>query len=390
MTFSEFEILCSEQVRRVIDENIDRDPVQIALDRRIEHASLVATQVKRLQRAKSKLPSYYAVRAILPPRAYEQSSSEQCAAHKALSGTSALDLTCGLGVDSLALSRNFERVVACECDEVLAAVTRYNLKLLGVENVEIKNCTAEEFLSSTTEHFDWIFVDPDRRGERGEKLVLLEDCSPDMVALYPRAMEVADRLCIKSSPLFDVAEAERKFGDCSVEVLSLGGECKQVNIYVDGRAPKLMATAVDGSHFEIDRCDVARFGFSLPATDFSHYRYLILPDVSLLHARLVAAAFAQVGDVWSHSGVVLCGRAPEGVLGRVFEIERVVDFGSKELKRELKGRRVEIYRRDFPLSNGDIAKKLSIKEGGAERWCFTSICGRLLAIKINPLNPSLH
>ena len=114
MTLAEFEILCREDVRRAIDENIARDPVAIALDRRIEHASLVATQVKRLQRAKSKLPSYYAVRAILPPRAYEQSSSELCAACNTLSGESALDLTCGLGVDTMALSRKFKRIVSCE------------------------------------------------------------------------------------------------------------------------------------------------------------------------------------------------------------------------------------------------------------------------------------
>ena len=51
MTLAEFEILCREEVRRAVDENIARDPVSIALDKRIEHASLVATQVKRLPRA---------------------------------------------------------------------------------------------------------------------------------------------------------------------------------------------------------------------------------------------------------------------------------------------------------------------------------------------------
>ena len=248
MTLAEFEILCSAEVRWAVDENIARDPVSIALDKRIEHASLVATQVKRLQRAKSKLPSYYAVRAILPPRAYEQSSSELCAAENSLAGDSVLDLTCGLGVDTLALSRKFNRVVSCERDEVLAAITRYNLSLLGVDNVTIENCSAEEYLAKTTDHFDWIFVDPDRRGENGEKLVLLEECSPNVVELFPRILEVADALCIKSSPLFDTAEAERKFGDCSVEVLSLGGECKQVNIYVDGKHPTHSAVAV-GKNF---------------------------------------------------------------------------------------------------------------------------------------------
>ncbi len=384
MTLAEFEILCSEEVRRAVDENIARDPVSIALDKRIEHASLVATQVKRLQRAKSKLPSYYAVRAILPPRAYEQSSSELCAAENNLSGTSVLDLTCGLGVDTLALSRKFSRVVSCERDEVLASITRYNLRLLGVENVTIENCSAEEYLEKTTDHFDWIFVDPDRRGEKGEKLVLLEECSPDVVALFPRIMEVADRLCIKSSPLFDTAEAERKFGNCSVEVLSLAGECKQVNIYVDGGAPTLSAAAVGMGCFEVDRSKADSYSFADAPVESSEYQYLTIPDVALVHSRLVAAAFAGKADVWSNNGVALSREYPENVLGRIFKIDEIFDFGSKELKRALKGKKIEIFRRDFPNSNSEICRKFSVKEGAAERWCFTRICGKLLAIKLVP------
>ena len=45
----EIEILCSEEVRQAIEENIGRKPTDIALDRRIVHASVVATQVKNLQ-----------------------------------------------------------------------------------------------------------------------------------------------------------------------------------------------------------------------------------------------------------------------------------------------------------------------------------------------------
>ena len=382
MTLSEFDILCREDVRQAIDENIAKDPVEIALNRHLEHASVVATQVKRLQRAKSKLPSYYAVRAILPPRAYEQSSSELCAAEKSLGGDSVLDLTCGLGVDTLALSRKFKRVVSCERDEVLAAITRHNLKLLGVDNVVVENCSAEEYLSSTTEHFDWVFVDPDRRGEQGEKLVLLEDCSPNIVALYPRIKEVADNLCIKCSPLFDTAEAMRKFEHCSVEVVSLGGECKEVNIYVDDTTSTLSAVAVGQGRFEIEQSRVAEADFAFPPTSFDGYNYLIIPDVALVHSRLSVAAFAGKADIWSANGVALSADMPNNVLGRIFEIEKIYDFGSKELKRELKGKRVEIFRRDFPLSNSEICKKFSVKEGAAERWCFTQIGGKRLSIKI--------
>ena len=176
MTREEFDTLCRDEVRRAVEESLGRDPLAVALDGRIPHAALVATQVKYLERARTKLPSYRAARCILPPRAFEQASSEACAAHKAIEGDAALDLTCGLGVDALALGRRFRRVVALERDPVLAAVAAHNLRLLGAANVEVVCAAAEEYLTAATERFDWVYADPDRRSRTGRKLVRLEDC----------------------------------------------------------------------------------------------------------------------------------------------------------------------------------------------------------------------
>ena len=70
-TAEEISILCSEEIRKAIEANIERKPTDIALDRRVPHASVVATQVKNLQKARTKLPSYFAVQAIVPTLAYE-------------------------------------------------------------------------------------------------------------------------------------------------------------------------------------------------------------------------------------------------------------------------------------------------------------------------------
>ena len=86
MTREELSILLLPEVQQAIDENIARDAVQVALDGRIPHAREVATQVKYLQRARTKLPRLYEARAIIPARAFEQSSSEECAAAKRLTG----------------------------------------------------------------------------------------------------------------------------------------------------------------------------------------------------------------------------------------------------------------------------------------------------------------
>ena len=383
-TAEEFSILCSEECYEAVKANIDRKPTDIALDRRVPHASVVATQVKNLQKARTKLPSYFAAQAIVPTLAYEQSSSEECAMRKQLEGESVLDLTCGLGVDSLALSKRFKRVVTIERNEMVAAVARENFRRLGAENIEVVCSSAEEYLADCTEHFDWCFSDPDRRGAKGEKLVRLEDCSPNVVALMPTLKRIADKICIKCSPLFDVDEAFRLFGDCAVETVSLGGEAKEVNIYIDGSAPRLTAVAAGVGEFSASVEERNSAKWSLQPSDLAQYRYITLPDVALQHSRMVAVAFEGKCDVWSNNGVALSVEKAECVLGRTFEVEAIYNIDSS-FKRVIKGAKAEIYRRDFPMSNSDICKKYKCSEGGKEKWCFTRIGENFIAIKMNIL-----
>ena len=218
--------MLKSEVQEAIGKNIERDPLQVALDGRVPHAREVATQIKYLQRARKKLPRLYAACGIIPARAFEQSSSEECAAAKRIEGDSLLDLTCGLGMDAAAMASRFRRVVALERDEVLAAVTRENMRRMGIENVEVVNASAEEYLSSTAERFDWVYADPDRRTAEGQRVFRLEECSPNMLALMPQIERLTSRVAIKNSPLFDVEEAFRLFPRASVEVVSLGDECK--------------------------------------------------------------------------------------------------------------------------------------------------------------------
>ena len=380
----ELSILCSAECYEAVKENIGRKPTDIALDRRIAHASVVATQVKNLQKCRTKLPSYYAVQAIVPTLAYEQSSSEECALRKRLEGESVLDLTCGLGVDAYALSKRFKRVVTIERNEVVAAVARENFRRLGAENIEVINSSAEEYLATCTDHFDWCFSDPDRRGERGEKLVRLEDCSPNVVMLMERLKSVADNICIKCSPLFDVDEAFRLFGACSVETVSLASEAKEVNIYIDGSPSQLSAVTISIGEVACSIEERNNAKWSAQPADFSQYRYVTLPDVALQHSRMVAVAFEGRCDVWSNNGVALSVEPPTNSLGRTFEVEGIYEINS-EFKRMLRGRKLEIYRRGFPMANSEICKRYRCSEGGAEKWCFTLVGEKFLAIKMKSI-----
>lgn len=391
ITAEEYELLQLPEVREAVHRSRGRDPLEVAMDRRVPHARLVATQVKYLARAGEKLPTFAAAECILPPRAFEQASSEACAAHKRIEGDTALDLTCGLGVDTLYLSRRFRRVVALERDPVLARITACNLARMGVANVEVVNAPAEEYLRCEGLRFDWIYADPDRRSEKGLKQVRLEACSPDVLALRPLLRRASERLCLKNSPLFDVDEALRLFPGSCVEVVSLGDECKEVVVYDDGSGPRLCATALGRGSFEAAgeaSADVApevalRKQLPVPGVfDPARYRWLVVPDVALRKARLVRLHLQGRADCWSDNGFGFAAEKPEGILGRVLEIESIVPYDPKHLKRELKGCGAEVLKRDFPLAAEELMRRLGVHAGADIRLAFTKTGNDFWVIRI--------
>ena len=410
MTREEFDTLLLPEVRQAIAAARGRDPLEVALDARIPHARLVATQVKYLERARHKLPTFAAAGCILPPRAFEQASSENCALAKRLEGDRVLDLTCGLGVDAWALSRRFRRVTTLERDPVLAAVAAENFSRLGITNIEVVNGSAEEFLQRDGLQFDWIYADPDRRSAAGRKLVRMEDCSPDVVALLPRLRSAASNLCIKNSPMFDVDEARRIFGVCRVEVLSVGDECKEVVVYVEGAEPELIATAVgrgsfaaawrpDGSAVDegrvrtgnvaadeteaVERVEALTTVPEPPERfDPARYRWLVLPDVALRKARLARLRLAGRADLWSENGFGFAAEPFDDPLVRLLPIERIEPFDPRRLKRELKGLSVEVLKRDFPLGQEELMRRLGVHAGSDRRLAFTKIGNDYWAIRL--------
>ena len=397
---SDQEVLLSDEFRRLVEENLERDPMRIALDGRVPHAALVASQVKYLRRAASKLPSWFAARCIVPPLAFEQSSSEAAAARRAdYSGALAVDLTCGLGVDAYWLSKRFEKVIALECDGELAAITQENFRRLGAHNIAVINTSAEEFLSGADISADLVYADPDRRNPKGKKMVRIEDCSPDITALLPQIRRIAPRLVVKMSPMFDVDEVFRVFGPHTrAEVVSLGGECKEIVAEVadDITVPTLRVVAMGVGEVEYPANDGRQALKQTPeqtsertsgqAFEAEKYRYLVIPDVALQKARLARRDFSEPGRnvyIDSDNGYGFSTENPGNIMGKTLEIESIEPFDPKELKRRLRAQNIKniaILKRDFPLSAADIARQLGVREGGTTKIAFTRAAGKLLQI----------
>lgn len=374
--------MATEEFRQSVLRNIERDPVVVALDKRLDNASLVATQVKYLQRARHKLPRLYNTGCIIPPRAFEQSSSEDSAAVKAIGGGSLLDLTCGLGIDTMSFAERFDRVVALERDEVLARVVRYNLGLLGVKNVEVVTTTAEEYLAHCEEHFDWVFVDPDRRSAEGKKMVRMEDCSPNVLAQMPHIERIAGRLGVKLSPLFDVEEARRLFPQSEVEVVSIAGECKELNVYTNASEERLRIVVAGAGVWEYG-FDATAAHPTMAPLDVERAKYLIIPDVAMQKGRVAVAEFGRYAQIWSNNGYAFAESLPEGVLpARVYRIERLERYNPKQLKKEFRGVGVEILKRDTSLGIDAVRKATGMRAGSERMMAITSINSDIWVVHI--------
>ncbi|WON76832.1 tRNA (uridine(54)-C5)-methyltransferase TrmA [Serratia sp. UGAL515B_01] len=109
-----------------------------------------------------------------------------------------LELYCGNGNFSLALARNFERVLATEIAKPSVAAAQYNIAANHIDNVQIIRMAAEEFTQAmngirefnrlqgidlSSYNCETIFVDPPRSG--------LDDETVKMVQAYPRILYIS-------------------------------------------------------------------------------------------------------------------------------------------------------------------------------------------------------
>jgi 23S rRNA (uracil1939-C5)-methyltransferase len=93
-------------------------------------------------------------------------------------GTLALDLFAGVGLFTVALTKQFERVIGVESNLAAAKDLETNLKDSGGASPNSRNITAEGFLSRWHETPDLVVLDPPRAGVEVEALAHLKKLRP--------------------------------------------------------------------------------------------------------------------------------------------------------------------------------------------------------------------
>ncbi len=338
-------------------------------------SSLIANQIQGRRKVKQKINLWYSTRGIIYPPSLnlEQCSSEATSKFKSsliTTGKTAADLTGGFGVDSYFLSKKFERFYYIEPDKNLLSIARHNHKLLGAENIEYVNSTAEEFINKSPGSFDMIYIDPSRRNKQ-QKVFKLSDCVPDVSRMLTSLLESSERVMIKNSPLLDIQQGLRELQNTEkVYVLSVNNEVKELLFLVGKKnfisSPPIEAVGLNNYSepihtfsFNSEEEKNSEVGFSPPLS------FLYEPDASLLKAGAFKS-IAQKHNVYKlHPSTHLytSENRVEYFPGRIFKILQHKK-PDKNLKENFPDGYANILTRNYPLSVEEIKKKTGLKEGG--------------------------
>ncbi len=351
-------------------------------------------QIAGWQAARHKLPRWAATEGIVYPAhlSMEQCSSEATALFKAGvlgTGDSMVDLTGGFGVDCSYLARGFRQAVYVERDAALCDLARHNFPLLGCPHVEVCRAEAEDYLR-TMAPADMIYLDPARRDSHGSRTVAIADCTPDVTSLLPLLLQKGACVCVKLSPMLDIAQALHDLPSVEqVFVISVQGECKELLLLL--RRPAVSGQAAF-SCVNLTHGATSCFRFTAGEEREAECRftpevraYLYEPGASLLKAgafRLPAVRY-DMEKLHPNSHLYTSDMLVPDFPGRTFAVESVCTFGKKELKALTSSlERANLTVRNFPASVAELRKRLRLREGGDTYLFATTLAdGRKVIVK---------
>jgi hypothetical protein len=371
--------ILNPEIQQFVDSQLGVSIPQLALQKNpfpdIEWITIV-NQIEAKAKARTKLPTWFNTANILYPSkiSVEQTSSERTAEYKSglLNGSSLIDLTGGFGVDDYYFANTMKSVTHCEINSDLSEIVKHNFKQLGVTNIDCISGDSLTTLQSTTEKWDWIYIDPSRRNDAKGKVFMLKDCLPNVPENLDFYFEKSEAILIKTAPLLDLAAGLSELQNVkTIHIVALENEVKELlwelhKNYSGAISIKTVNLTKEGANtfeFILDQ-DSADANYSLPK------RYLFEPNSAIMKSggfNEISSQY-QVDKLHKHSHLYTSNEV-FNFPGRIFEIQHVIPYTKKEIKIYLENSKLNLTTRNFPETVENIRKKWKIKDGG-DSYCF--------------------
>ncbi len=325
------------------------------------------------------MPEWFENENVIFPKmlSVEQCSSEITAKFKEnlVFGETLIDLTGGMGVDVAYMSKNFKKALYFEQNTDLLNITKYNFEQLGIKRVEFVEGNSVEKLStrllSNSNQNSWIYLDPHRRDDTGIKVVRLQDCEPNILAIKDLLFEYTDNILLKASPMLDIDLAILDLGNVSqVYVVAVDNEVKEVLFHLSkNNLNEVILNAVNltkqhSKPLSFTKLQEKNASIKLSAPK----QYLYEPNAAIMKTggfRFVAQHF-DLQKIAPHSHLYTSEKLVENFQGRTFKIIAVCKLDKKEISKHLWENKANITIRNFPLTVQQIRDKLKLSDGGSE------------------------
>ncbi|MBX2844851.1 MAG: RsmD family RNA methyltransferase [Saprospiraceae bacterium] len=349
----------------------------------------LAGQIESRRKLAPKAPVFTATNnTYMPPKlAVEQATSQLLAEYKAqlVQGQSFIDLTGGMGVDSYFLSQQLPQGTYCEQNEELAQITAHNFQQLGAA-IKVITGNGMDYLQECDTEFDVVYVDPARRGGRGQKVFLLEDCQPNILLYWDLLLQKGKVVMIKLSPIIDIHYLINTLpGICDVCVVAEKNEVKEVLLFAfagNKKVPNIHAVIL--AEHQSPKSFTYAWDQEKPRPIIQALEpsaTLYIPAAPVLKAQ----AHDHIAEAFKlhklHPNSHLYWKADTSTqpiadyLGKVLKLKAVVKIDKKELHRVMPQKKANIICKNFPLKPAEIAKKFGFKEGGDHFLIATTIEG---------------
>ncbi len=368
------------ELRDFIHEHINDDTAELLLAARKYpdiDVPFVVEQIEARRRLKGKLPEWYENKDIIMGGRVpaEQCSSELTARYKQsiVKGESLCDMTGGMGVDFWYMSEGMERAIYTERNEELCSIAKHNFQVLQTLRPEyVIRCGDGRELPIPS--VDIIYLDPARRAGDGSRVYAMEDCEPNIVEWQDELLKHAKMVLVKLSPMVDLTDVLRKLkGVKELHIVGVKNECKEILVKAHAFDDSVCAGCVEVHCVDFLTSGKIEYVFSLlggmeiSLTDGGVKRHLYEPDVTLMKAGAFGSLCARY-PVWQLDVDTHLMTSDEWIPefpGRVFEVEEMIPFSSKVLKRLKKEiPQANIAVRNFVMTADELRKKTGIKDGG--------------------------